>query len=98
MNTLDLTSGFRGQSTSRVGAVLPGPYVRATGAPLVDVDVDVEGDESLDSPLLDFETHPWVELEVAAEFVKQLATQLLLPQEATAPNCYFLYPLCPRRS
>ena len=44
--TLDLTSGFTGQSTSRVGAVLPGPYVQATGAPHVDVefveDVNVE--------------------------------------------------------
>ena len=44
--TLDLTSGFTGQSTSRVGAALPGPYVQATGAPLIDVehveDVDVE--------------------------------------------------------
>ena len=44
--TLDLTSGFTGQSTSRVGAVLPGPYVQATGAPHVDVehieDVDVD--------------------------------------------------------
>ena len=38
--------GFTGQSTSRVGAVLPGPYVQATGAPHVDVehvdDVDVD--------------------------------------------------------
>ena len=37
--------GFTGQSTSQVGAVLPGPYVQATGAPLVDVelvdDVDI---------------------------------------------------------
>ena len=44
--TLDLTSGFTGQSTSRVGAALPGPYVQATGAPRVDVelveDVDVD--------------------------------------------------------
>ena len=30
--------GFTGQSTSRVGAVLPGPYVQATGAPHVDVE------------------------------------------------------------
>ena len=56
--TLDLTSGFTGQSTSRVGAVLPGPYVQATGAPLVDVelvdDVDlIVGDESEDFHLLD---------------------------------------------
>ena len=38
--------GFTGQSTSRVGAVLPGPYIQATGAPHVDVehveDVDVD--------------------------------------------------------
>ena len=38
--------GFTGQSTSRVGAVLPGPYVQATGAPRIDVelveDIDVE--------------------------------------------------------
>ena len=44
--TLDLTSGFTGQSTSRVGAVLPGPYVQATGTPHVDVeqveDIDVD--------------------------------------------------------
>ena len=39
--------GFTGQSTSLVGAVLPGPYVQATGTPYVnvehveDVDVDV---------------------------------------------------------
>ena len=46
--TLDLTSGFTGQSTSRVGAALPGPYVQATGAPLVDVALlaDVEVVES----------------------------------------------------
>ena len=57
--TLDLTSGFTGQSTSRVGAVLPGPYVQATGAPHIDVelvdDVDVVvGNESEDFHLLDF--------------------------------------------
>ena len=44
--TLDLMSGFTGQSTSRVGAILPGSYVQATGAPHVDVehveDVDVD--------------------------------------------------------
>ena len=44
--------GFTGQSTSRVGAVLPGPYVQATGAPHVDVehleDVDVEFVEDVD--------------------------------------------------
>ena len=42
--TLDLTSGFTGQSTSWVGAALPGPYVQATGAPLVDVELleDIE--------------------------------------------------------
>ena len=38
--------GFTGQSTSLVGAVLPGPYVQASGAPHVDVehveDVDVD--------------------------------------------------------
>ena len=50
--------GFTGQSTSRVGAVLPGPYVQATRAPHVDVelvdDVDVVvGDESEDFHLLD---------------------------------------------
>ena len=37
--TLDLTSGFTGQSTSRVGAALPGPYVQATGTPRVDVEL-----------------------------------------------------------
>ena len=31
--------GFTGQSTSRVGAVLPGPYVQATGAPHADVEL-----------------------------------------------------------
>ena len=55
--TLDLTSRFTGQSTSRVGAALPGPYIQATGTLLVDVehvecvdvvevvDVDVEAVE-----------------------------------------------------
>ena len=30
--------GFTGQSTSQVGAVLPGPYVQATGALHVDLE------------------------------------------------------------
>ena len=51
--TLDLTSGFTGQSTSRVGAALPGPYVQATGAPRIDVallaDVDFESGVAEDS-------------------------------------------------
>ena len=48
--TLDLTSGFTGQSTSRVGAALPGPYVQATGAPLVDVELVEDVDVGVEVP------------------------------------------------
>ena len=44
--------GFTGQSTSRVGAALPGPYVQATGAPLVDVELVEDIDVGVEVPRL----------------------------------------------
>ena len=89
---LDLTSGFTGQSTSRVGAALPGPYVQATGAPCVDVavfaDVDFESGVAEDS-YTQFED---------PEVHRPLSTRLLLRQEAQTLFATSHLPVIPRRS
>ena len=63
--------------------MLPGPYVQATGAPLVDVEL-VEDVDAVDFEVADPQSDP--------------LTRLLLHQEAPALAGYLLYPLCPRRS
>ena len=86
--TLDLTSGFTGQSTSRVGAALPGPYVQATGAPIVDVEL-VECVDVIEVVDVDVE---------AVEVPRPLPTRLLLCQEAQTSFATSHLPVIPRRS
>ena len=84
--------GFTGQSTSRVGAVLPGPYVQATGAPHVNVEhvEDVEvGVEVLRLLLTRF---------ADAEVPLLLLTRLSLHREAVTKVATSRLPIIPRRS
>ena len=82
--TLDLTSGFTGQSTYRVGAALPGPYVQATGTPRVDGELV----EDVDVEVVEVPRLLPTRFRSSRRSLRARLTRLLLRQEASNLSCH----------